>query len=232
MIGLYGPVLFGTFGGKVSTFDGFKKSVAARWGVHEVWQDKPAMEYAGASLIEVEFKMTLCKPYTIDPMATVVLLQETMDLALPYPLVLGLFPVGRGLSLFVMTELQTEFQYFYRGGALMGAVCDVKLKEYPNPNIINTLLQALGGAFGSGGGGATAASTATGGTVTTGDLTPVETPPDWSSETPTSLIQGEQPANSLGFNLDTPQVSQTSGAESIDNLNLNNANLDEGLKSD
>jgi phage protein U len=138
-------VVFGTFGGAVSTFDELKKTVSARWGTHEIWQGKPILEYAGASLIELTFKMELIKPYTVDPKSAITMLQEIMDLAIPLPLIIGLFPMGRGLSLFVMESLEIELKYFFQGGGILGASANVKLKEYPNPPLINTLRAALGG---------------------------------------------------------------------------------------
>jgi hypothetical protein len=157
MIGMYGPIFFEA----ATSPEGIKKTVGARWGTHELWRAKPLLEYAGPSLIGLEFKMIFIKPFTADPLAMVILLEETMDLALPYPLILGIKPMGRGASLFVMEDLTVSPQYFFQGGAFLGVEVEVKLKEYPD-NLISTLLAALGGVFG--GGGAT-------GTVTVGQLT-------------------------------------------------------------
>jgi hypothetical protein len=114
MIGLYGPVFFHSGSTGLTTFDAMKKTVTARWGVHEVWLDKPMLEYAGPELIEISFTMELIKPFTTDPLGMIILLEETMDLAIPYPLVIGLKPMGRGMSLFVLTSLTHEMKYFYR----------------------------------------------------------------------------------------------------------------------
>lgn len=155
-IGTYGPIIFGTGPTGVLTFDNFKKTVTARWGTHEVYQDKPLLEYAGPNLIEVAFTMGLISPITSDPTAAIVTLQETMDLALPYPLTIGMLPVGRDASLFILESLEVNPKYFYRGGTIIGAEVAVKLKEYPT-NFISTLLQALGGLFGGGGAASTVA---------------------------------------------------------------------------
>jgi phage protein U len=148
MIGLYGPIFFQSGSTNLSTFDGLKKTVTARWGAHEVWMDKPMLEYSGPQLIEVNFTMELIKPFTVDPLATVILLEETMDLAIPYPLVIGMKPMGRGMSLFVLTSLSHQPKYFYRSGQWLGCSVEVQLKEYPNISLSN-ILQALGGAFGN-----------------------------------------------------------------------------------
>jgi phage protein U len=162
MVGLYGPIFFTT--GVV--IDDMKKTVGARWGAHEIWQSKPVLEYAGASLIDLTFKMSLLKPFTVDPLGSIIALQEIMDLGTPLPLILGLFPMGRGSSLFIMESLEVEPHYFFQGGGIMGATCNVKLKEYPDPGLINTLKAALGGS------GSTPSTEATAGEVKVGELSP------------------------------------------------------------
>lgn len=154
MIGLYGPIFFQS-GNPVTTFDNMKKTVTARWGSHEVWLDKPLLEYSGPQLIEVSFTMELITPFTADPLGTVILLEETMDLAIPYPLIIGMKPMGRGMSLFVMTSLSSQPKHFYRNGSWLGCSVEVQLKEYPNISLSN-LMQALGGVFGGGQTGASA----------------------------------------------------------------------------
>jgi hypothetical protein len=158
MIGLYGPIFFhsGTTG--LTTFDALKKTVTGRWGNHDVWMSKPLLEYSGPQLIEISFRMELIKPVTVDPLMTIVMLEEIMDFAMPLPLVIGMKPMGRGSSLFVLTSLSHEMKYFYRNGGLMGASVEVQLKEYPDTFTISNLMKALGGLFGAGGVGTDAAA--------------------------------------------------------------------------
>lgn len=148
MIGLYGipplGVIFQSGTGNITTFDDLRKTTRARWGVHEIFQGKPQLEYAGAELIELSFSMNFIKPMTTDPTAAMFILEEMMDLAIPGPFVVGLKPMGRGMSLFVMEELEENPKYFFQGGGIIGASVQVKLKEYPD-NFLNTLLGALGG---------------------------------------------------------------------------------------
>ena len=146
MIGVYGPIFF-TPGNPVTTFDNMKKTVTARWGEHEVWLGMPLLEYAGPKLIEVSFTMELIKPFTMDPMGAVTILEGMMDSATPAPLIVGMKPMGRGMSMFVMTSLSSQPKFFYRGGEWMGCSVEVQLKEYPSTSSPNNLMQALGGAF-------------------------------------------------------------------------------------
>jgi hypothetical protein len=148
MIGLYGPIFFHSGSTGLTTFDEMRKTVSARWGDHPVHLQKPLLEYGGPQLIEIGFRMELIKPFTMDPLAAIIMLEEIMDLAIPLPLIIGMKPMGRGVSLFVLTQLQHTMKYFYRDGGLLGASVEVQLKEYPD-NIISTLMRALGG----GGGG-------------------------------------------------------------------------------
>jgi phage protein U len=198
MIGLYGTILFHSGTGSITTFDELKKTVSARWETHEIFQDKPLLEYGGPQLIEVSFSMCFIKPMTMDPTAGIIALQQIMDLALPLPLILGVLPVGRGSSLFVMTELEVNPKYFFQGGSIMGAAVEVKLKEYVEGNILNSLQKLMGG----GQGGDTTAAT-TGGTTATGETGSVTTG-ELQAEQPTATTNG----NSYGFNADTVDSTQ------------------------
>jgi phage protein U len=149
MLGLYGPVFFTTIFGGVNTFDDLKKTTSTRWGTHELWQQLPLLEYTGPHLIELSFKMNFILPITTDPAGAMFLLEQMQYSATPYPLVIGLMPMGRGPSLFVMESLEENPKYFFRGGSIIGASVEVKLKEYPISFGLNNLLSALGGAFGS-----------------------------------------------------------------------------------
>ena len=241
MIGLYGPIVFVT--GVI--VDDMKKSVAARWGTHEIWQAKPVLEYAGPSLIEISFKISLLKPFTIDPTGSIVALQEIMDLATPLPLILGLLPLGRGSSLFIMESLEVEYLYFFQGGGIMGANCDVKLKEYPDPGLIQTLKAALGGAFGSSGGSPTTAT----GDVQVGQLQPdvnagplpADTVTQEGGTATSNLNQGPelvgQGADDIGGTnaapspSATPQVPQSTNNAfpDLDNIGINNPNSPQNI---
>jgi Phage P2 GpU len=217
MIGMYGPIFFTT--GVV--VDNMKKTVGARWGTHEIWQGKPILEYAGASLIELSFQLQLLKPFTIDPLAAIITLQEIMDLATPLPLILGVFPMGRGLSLFVMESLEVEPLYFFQGGGILGANCEVKLKEYPDPGLINSLLAALGGqgSQSTADVGTAGSTTSAAGGVDTGADANAGTLPDANiadeQPPPTSFGPPDTPASPAP----TPQVPQT-GSLSIDGGDL------------
>lgn len=144
MTGMYGPIIFGTgYGG--NDFQDMRKSVSARWLSHEVHASKPLLEYGGPQLIEIQFRMKWCLPISGDPTQTIFILQEIMDLAVPLPLVMGMFPMGRGSSLFVMTELSWNPNYFFRDGAMIAADADVHLKEYVDSVSPSSLFSALGG---------------------------------------------------------------------------------------
>lgn len=149
MTGLYGPIIFGTgYGG--NDFQDMRKTVSARWLPHEVHQNKPLLEYGGPQLIELEFTMKWCLPISGDPTSAIFILQEIMDLAIPNPLIIGFLPMGRGSSLFVMTELSWNPSYFFRGGTMIAANASVHLKEYVDTLGMSSLASALGNGGGSG----------------------------------------------------------------------------------
>jgi phage protein U len=193
MIGLYGPILFhsGTTG--LQTFDEMKKTVTARWGTHDVWLQKPLLEYSGPQLIEITFRMELIKPFTADPLMSIIMLEEIMDLATPLPLVIGMKPMGRGLSMFVLTSLSHQMKYFYRNGGLLGASVEVQLKEYVS-NPLSNLMKALGGLFGGGQSGGVAGAAQDTQAVTGGDA-----------------VGQEQAAFNASVDKSLPQLAQNAG---------------------
>jgi hypothetical protein len=171
-----------------------KKTVTARWGDHPIHLSKPLLEYAGPQLIEITFRMELIKPFTVDPLMTIIMLEEIMDLATPLPLIIGMKPMGRGLSLFVLSSLSHEMKYFYRGGGLLGASVEVQLKEYPmSPAaLLNSLSKALGGVFGRGGGAAVGTNAN-------------------AAAIPTSTAATEQAAYNASVDKTLPQLAQNAG---------------------
>jgi hypothetical protein len=216
MIGLYGTIFFhsGTTG--LTTFDEMNKTVAARWGDHPVHLAKPLLEYSGPQLIEITFKMELIKPFTADPLGTIIILEEIMDLAIPLPLIIGMKPMGRGLSLFVLASLKHQMKYFYRGGGLLGASVEVELKEYPTTISISSLMRALGGVFGgqgaAGAAGTTAAVTPTG-EVQVGALgaaQPLGTDAN-AAAIPADVAATEKNAYDISVDNTLPQIAQNAG---------------------
>jgi Phage P2 GpU len=145
MIGMYGFVIFTSGGfGRLNTFDELRKSVSARWEPHDIIKGKPLLEYGGPALIEVEFTMNFIKPMTTDPTVMMITLEQIMDFALPLPLVIGLKPMGRGASLFVMSDLSENPKYFYRNGQIIAASVEVRLMEYATGFLFGNISQALG----------------------------------------------------------------------------------------
>jgi hypothetical protein len=185
------------------------KTVTARWGEHPVHLAKPLLEYGGPQLIEISFKMELVKPFTTDPLATIIVLEEIMDLAIPLPLVVGMKPMGRGFSLFVLTSLKHQMKYFYRGGGLLGASVDVELKEYPTTISISSIMRALGGVFGQGG-----AASSTGG-VTGTDVN--------GDPIPADVVATEKNAYDVSVDQTLPQLAQNAGNPVPANLGFSGA---------
>jgi hypothetical protein len=210
MIGLYGTIFFhsGTTG--LTTFNELKKTVTARWGDHPVHLSKPLLEYSGPQLIEITFRMELIKPFTADPLATIIILEEIMDLAIPLPLIIGMKPMGRGFSLFVLTSLSHEMKYFYRGGGLLGASVEVQLKEYPTTISISSLMRALGGVFGQGGAGPAAVATTPTGEVQVGQVQQVGTDAN-ATAIPANIAATEKTAYDVSVDNTLPQIAQNAG---------------------
>jgi Phage P2 GpU len=106
------------------------------------------LEYGGPQLIEIEFSMNFIKPLTTDPVLMMTVLEEIMNLAIPLPLIIGLKPMGRASSLFVMNDLSENPKFFFRNGQVIAASVDVRLIEYATSFNFGNLAQALGGTLG------------------------------------------------------------------------------------
>jgi hypothetical protein len=210
------------------------KTVTARWGDHAIHLDKPLLEYSGPQLIELSFKMELVKPFTADPLGTIIVLEEIMDLAIPLPLIVGMKPMGRGFSLFVLTSLKHQMKYFYRGGGLMGASVEVELKEYPTTISISSLTRALGGVFSGVTGAISKVTGAIGSAISTitapitgaisGVTGVVKQGTDaMAGALPTSMVSVEQTAYNASVDKVLPQIAQNAGNPVPANLGFSSA---------
>lgn len=130
LLGTYGPMIFECSRRRVHTFDDFKVDNEARYAQHDVHLEMPILEFCGPGLTEVSFSMNFNVEWNDDPFTSLVLLRYFNKNGIVAPLLIGYRPITLGFNLWVLTSISEEHKWFTREGHLMGAGCNVTLKEY------------------------------------------------------------------------------------------------------
>jgi phage protein U len=116
MIGAWGIYIFeiSSQNGVTNTFDHLTDTNVSRYAEHKILQGIPLLEFVGEELITVTLSLNFVLPYTADPVAMLQLMKMQKSLRTPLPLIVGEALVGRDLlTLFVLTEIKTEWNRFY-----------------------------------------------------------------------------------------------------------------------
>ena len=153
--GIYGAITFGKARGRIMTFHEVERKYSGRFGTHMVHLRKPLLEWAGNDLVEIDMKVNLNSQWCGDPNPLLAQWHFFHENALAAPLVIGTKPMGPGLSLFVITEMQETHKHWLKGGKLMAVELAITFKEYiPFTEGLFSMLgmPGFGGSFiGSGG---------------------------------------------------------------------------------
>jgi hypothetical protein len=128
--GIYGAIVFGRLGGRIQTFEEINRRYTGRYGSHMVHLSKPLLEWAGSDLLELDMRISLNASWCGDPTPLLAAWHLFHENALAAPLVVGGKPMGPGLSLFVITELNERHKNWLKGGQLIAVEIDVTFKEY------------------------------------------------------------------------------------------------------
>jgi len=130
MEGLYGAIVFGRLQGRIMTFHEVDRKYTGRFGSHMVHLRKPLLEWAGNDLVEISMKVNLDASWCGNPLPLLAQWHFFHENALAAPLIIGTKPMGPGLSLFVITELQETHKHWLKGGKLLAVELSVTFKEY------------------------------------------------------------------------------------------------------
>lgn len=128
--GLYGSIIFGKALGRIATFEDVSRRYTGRFGVHLVHMQKPLLEWAGSDLIKIELTVRLNATWCGDPNVILAQWHFYHENAIAAPLIIGSKPMGPGLSLFVVTDLDEAHKHWLRGGKLIAAELRASLLEY------------------------------------------------------------------------------------------------------
>jgi hypothetical protein len=128
--GLYGAITFGRSQGRIMTPESIERKDAGRFGSHLVHLRKPLLEWAGNDLLKIEMNIHLNSSWCGDPLPLLAQWHFFHENALAAPLIMGGKPMGPGLSLFVITEMQEHHKHWLRGGKLIAVELSVSFEEY------------------------------------------------------------------------------------------------------
>jgi phage protein U len=128
--GVYGAITFGRARGRIHTFEEISRRYSGRFSAHMVHLRKPLLEWAGNDLLEISMTVKLNASWCGDPLPILAEWHFFHENALAAPLVIGGKPMGPGLSMFVITELQETHRHWLARGQLIAATLDVTFKEY------------------------------------------------------------------------------------------------------
>jgi hypothetical protein len=128
--GLFGAIIFGRLQGRIMTFEDVNRHYTGRYSTHMVHLRKPLLEWAGNDLLKIEMKVSLNASWCGDPLPLLAQWHLFHENALAAPLIIGGKPMGPGLSLFVITELQETHKNWLAGGRLIAVELSVMFQEY------------------------------------------------------------------------------------------------------
>jgi len=130
MEGLYGAIIFGKLRGRIQTFEQIVRKYSGRFGTHMVHLRKPLLEWAGNDLLKIQMKISLNASWCGDPNALLAEWHFFHENAIMAPLIVGGKPMGPGLSLFVITDIDETHRHWLKGGKLLAVDLNVMFQEY------------------------------------------------------------------------------------------------------
>ncbi|KEO84751.1 phage tail protein [Tumebacillus flagellatus] len=128
MIGALGDVVFVASADTIRTFEDFKRSSSGRWAAHAVLGKKPVSQFIGPDLDKVTFKIRFDVMYGMNPRAELNRLLEMQRSGVAVPLVIG--GKALGVNLWVVTDLDQDWNTIDNKGNLLKANANITLQEY------------------------------------------------------------------------------------------------------
>lgn len=125
IVGAFGPVVFSVSSDVVRTFRSGSRERGSSFATHEVIGRPARLEPMTRELDEVKLEVDLNHDLGVSPTAELSLLDELMDLQMPWPLFLGPFPMGE----YVLTKIGEEWKRFTRAGVLSAVTVSLNLLE-------------------------------------------------------------------------------------------------------
>ncbi|MBR4904140.1 MAG: phage tail protein [Selenomonadaceae bacterium] len=124
-IGSFGTVSFTVSASKVLTFDDWKRKTSARFAKHDLINRQPILEYLGADLNEISFKIKLVADLGVNPKDEADKLREMCTTGQAEYLTVG----GEVIGQFVIDSIDESAEFWARGELLVSEL-NVRFKEY------------------------------------------------------------------------------------------------------
>ena len=128
--GIFGAIVFGRARGRIHTFEDVERKYTGRYTSHLVHMRKPLLEWAGNDLLEITMKVSLDAAWCGNPLPILAEWHFFHENGLAAPLIIGGKPMGPGLSLFVIAEMQETHKHWLPGGQLIAVELSATFREY------------------------------------------------------------------------------------------------------
>ncbi|PIC80549.1 hypothetical protein CSV75_01795 [Sporosarcina sp. P18a] len=128
VIGSFGTVVFEVTPKKINSFTDLEKSNKSRWSEHEIHGKKAKLEFEGAGLIDINYRLLLRVENGINPMKEIAKLEKMNDGGKAAPFILGSKPLSP--NKFVITEISEALKNIDQRGNILSAEVTISLKEY------------------------------------------------------------------------------------------------------
>lgn len=131
MIGSFGKINFmvsALGGGKIRTFDDFKRSASPRWATHDIIGQKPVSQFIGPGLDQISFSIRFDVRYRINPRDELNRLTRMERAGEVHKLIVGGKAIG--VNKWYITSLEQEWQKIDNKGILLVAQAAITLQEY------------------------------------------------------------------------------------------------------
>lgn len=125
-IAVLGPVSFEVNADKVLTWREARRSAAARWATHDVYQGKPLSEFLGPGLTKISMSVRLDITRGVVPRDELRRMRDLMDTGAVSQFTVGSELVGD----FILKDLEEEWTHMSSTGTLMVAQMSISLEEY------------------------------------------------------------------------------------------------------
>lgn len=128
VIGSFGTVVFEVTPNKLLSFNDLEKSSKSRWSEHDIHGQKTKLEFEGAGLVDLSYRLLLRAENGVNPIKEMEKLEKMNDNGTAASFILGGKPISP--NKFVITEIKESLKNIDQRGNLLAAEVNVSLKEY------------------------------------------------------------------------------------------------------
>lgn len=128
MIGTFGPVTFVASDKMLKTFQGFERTTAARWAIHEVHLKQPVPEYIGPGQGSISFAMQFDARFGLNPRVEMDKLVVMTRKGERHRLTIG--GKGVGVGYWYISNLAEQWTHVDNKGFIIRSEVNVSLSEY------------------------------------------------------------------------------------------------------